>query len=90
LRDLHGGSLTDSRFGVRMRGEGEWAKQIADLFRISAAKAGLEPRRYALDASSFVRPARKPGSVRQLELGFTADPAAAHADAPRRGDAGAA
>jgi DNA repair photolyase len=99
LRELHGGSLTDSRFGVRMRGEGEWAKQIADLFRISAAKAGLEPRRYALDASSFVRPARhareraRPtdrGAVRQLELGFTADPARARADAPRRGDAGAA
>jgi len=90
IRDLHGGSLTDSRFGVRMRGEGEWAKQLADLFRISATKAGLKHRRYELDASSFVRPARKRGSVRQLELGFTADPARARAEAPRRGDAGAA
>jgi hypothetical protein len=41
-----------------MRGEGEWAKQLADLFRISAARAGLKPRRYELDASSFRRPGR--------------------------------
>jgi DNA repair photolyase len=42
------------RFAHARRGE---ARQLADLFRISAAKAHLQPRRYALDASSFVRPA---------------------------------
>jgi DNA repair photolyase len=90
IRELHGGALVDSRFGSRMRGEGEWAKQLADLFRISAAKAHLQPRRYALDASSFVRPKRAGAGGRQLELGFTSRPAPARADAPRRGGAASA
>lgn len=34
----HGGKLNDSRWGVRMRGEGELAESIRQLFRISVKK----------------------------------------------------
>ncbi|WP_114778989.1 PA0069 family radical SAM protein [Botryobacter ruber] len=34
----HGGKLSDSRFGVRMRGEGQFADIIARLFKISKQK----------------------------------------------------
>lgn len=38
IADCHGGQLNDSRFGVRMRGEGKIADSIAKLFRISVEK----------------------------------------------------
>ncbi len=33
--DAHGGDVTDSRFGVRMRGEGKMAESIKQLFNVS-------------------------------------------------------
>lgn len=41
LRDLRGGKLYKSDFGSRMRGEGVFAKQVGDVFKISRKKAGL-------------------------------------------------
>ena len=38
IESLHGGKLNDSRFGTRMRGEGEVAESIRQLFKISKAK----------------------------------------------------
>lgn len=38
IRSLHGGRLNDSRFGTRMRGEGEVAHAISQLFKISRKK----------------------------------------------------
>lgn len=35
ISELHGGVLSDSRFGKRMKGEGNLAKMIADTFRIA-------------------------------------------------------
>lgn len=51
----HGGDLNDNRFGVRMRGEGEMAKQIAQQFRI--AKNKLMPNRHwpELDTSHYLK-----------------------------------
>lgn len=46
LRSLREGRLNDSRFGARMRGEGVFADQIRDLFRIAKMRAnfpGLPP-----------------------------------------------
>lgn len=46
LRSLRGGRLNDPRFGDRMRGQGVFADQIRDLFRIAKTKArfpGLPP-----------------------------------------------
>ncbi|MFD2245213.1 PA0069 family radical SAM protein [Pontibacter ruber] len=38
IADCHGGSLNDSRFGVRMHGEGQFASTINKLFRMSRQK----------------------------------------------------
>ncbi|MGE5346046.1 MAG: PA0069 family radical SAM protein [Acidithiobacillales bacterium] len=53
LRDLRGGRLNDPDFGSRMRGEGVWADQIADFFRISAKKSGLAGRCPELSTAAF-------------------------------------
>lgn len=38
IANCHGGQLNDSRFGTRMRGEGEIAKQINDLVKLAKLK----------------------------------------------------
>ncbi|MCB7481817.1 PA0069 family radical SAM protein [Christiangramia sediminis] len=43
IENIHGGSLNDSRFGTRMKGEGEFANQVAQQFRI-ARKLYLKDR----------------------------------------------
>ena len=63
LESLRGGRLNDPRFGSRMRGEGLFARQIADLFRLWARKQKLDGPAPTLSTSSF----RRPGGV-QLGL----------------------
>ena len=63
LRSLRGGQLDDSRFGARMAGEGIFAQQIHDLFRISRDRAGIRDDRPTLSTAAF----RKPGDA-QLRL----------------------
>ena len=65
LGSLRGGRLNDPRFGSRMRGEGPFAQQIADLFRLCARKQGLDRPAPILSTTSF----RRPGGT-QLALGF--------------------
>ncbi|AVR44916.1 radical SAM protein [Christiangramia fulva] len=43
IAHVHGGSLNDSRFGTRMKGEGEFADQVAQQFKI-ARKLYLKDR----------------------------------------------
>ncbi|GAB3894744.1 PA0069 family radical SAM protein [Spirosoma agri] len=45
IADCHGGQLNDSRFETRMTGEGQFARHIAQLHRISCQKylAGRQP-----------------------------------------------
>lgn len=38
IESVHGGSLNDSRFGTRMKGEGEFADQVKQQFKIARAK----------------------------------------------------
>ncbi len=38
IENCHGGNLNDSRYGTRMRGEGEIAKQINDLVQLAKLK----------------------------------------------------
>ncbi|TDN87337.1 DNA repair photolyase [Salegentibacter sp. 24] len=38
IESVHGGNLNDSRFGTRMKGEGEFANQIAQQFKIAKSK----------------------------------------------------
>lgn len=63
LESLRGGRLNDPRFGSRMRGEGRFAEQIADLFRLWARKNGLDAPAPTLSTSAF----RRPGGL-QLSL----------------------
>lgn len=65
VRDTRGGKDYDSRFGVRLRGTGEFAEIIAQRFALAGKKLGLQPRDYALNCAAFRVPER---SGDQLEL----------------------
>jgi len=67
LRSMRGGKLYRGGFESRMKGEGEFARQAANLFDIACRKAGLSRARMPLDASGF----RRPG-IDQMDL-FGAD-----------------
>jgi len=56
IKSVHGGTLNDSQFGRRMRGEGPIAEQIRQLFMIYSNKyfKDKEPKPYNL--SLFKRP----------------------------------
>ncbi|MBX9851757.1 MAG: radical SAM protein, partial [Cytophagaceae bacterium] len=56
IRDCHGGNLNDSRFGVRMSGEGKIAETIEEIFYTARQKymKGREMRNYNLTV--FKRP----------------------------------
>ncbi len=56
IAECHGGKLNDTRYGKRMRGEGETAEVIANLFRISKHKY-MEGRKLPeFDLTIFKRP----------------------------------
>jgi len=63
IRELRGGKLYDASFGVRMRGEGIFAEQIAQMFTVAARRAGLNQEETSLSTAHF----RRPGGV-QLEF----------------------
>jgi DNA repair photolyase len=63
IRALRGGKLSNSEFGLRMRGEGIFADQIVRLFDVACRKAGWSGREPTLSAAGF----RRPGGA-QLEL----------------------
>ena len=65
IEDLQGGTLSHRDFGTRMRGEGVWAEQIADLHRASMKRAGIPEKRAALSTAHFRRPRDPQG---QMEL----------------------
>ena len=63
LMTLHGGKLYDSDWGKRMHGEGIFADQLQELFRVSSRRAGLNQENFALSIEHFRR-----GGGQQLEL----------------------
>jgi DNA repair photolyase len=63
IKAMRGGQLNDPRFGSRMRGEGIFAEQLHDLFRLSCRKVGISSRGPNLSTEAF----RVPGSG-QLSL----------------------
>ena len=67
VRQASGGRDYDSRFGVRQRGRGPYAKMLAARFRTAASRLGLIRERYqqGLDCTRFDRPGQ-----RQLGLDF--------------------
>ncbi len=56
IRATRGGQLNDSRFGIRMRGEGEAASVIGRLFRTSCRRVGLNQHPWPVSAAAFRRP----------------------------------
>jgi len=57
IREIRGGALYDSRFGVRMRGEGVYADHMLALFQTSRRRYGLDAERKPLSTEAFRRPA---------------------------------
>jgi len=56
IRAIRGGKLNDARFGSRMRGEGIFAEQIAQMFRVARRKVGLAEEAPDLSTDAFRRP----------------------------------
>ena len=52
----HDGKVNDSRWGVRMRGEGNIAELVAQQYKRYNQKYGLNAERWELDCSQFRRP----------------------------------
>lgn len=56
LRDMRDGELNSSEFGKRMSGEGNFARQISDLFRLQVKKLGYNQSPGSLSTDHFRRP----------------------------------
>lgn len=56
IEDSHDGQVNDSRFGVRMRGEGPLAEMIRQQFKKYGQLYGLNAERWELDCTQFRRP----------------------------------
>jgi len=56
VRAVRRGMLNDPNFHSRMKGEGIFAEQMADLFRLACNKAGIHERSPRLSTGQFRRP----------------------------------
>lgn len=56
IQSCHGGNVNDSRFGDRMRGDGNIAQLISDTFRLHCRINHLNENRPTLDSSLFAIP----------------------------------
>lgn len=57
IRQVRGGEVYDSRFGVRMRGEGPFADLLAQRYSIAIKRLGLNRREdFSLDCAAFCPP----------------------------------
>ena len=63
IREMRGGRLYDSRFSVRLKGEGIFAEQIAGLFSLACRKAGLATAGPRLSIEAFRRAAPQQRSL---------------------------
>ncbi|HKO02336.1 MAG TPA: PA0069 family radical SAM protein [Thermoanaerobaculia bacterium] len=59
VRDLRGGKLYDSKWGVRGRGEGVFAEQFRAIFDVTCRKLHLNERDYELSTAAFRRRGRQ-------------------------------
>lgn len=55
IRACHGGALSENRFGIRMRGEGEYARQIARQFKVAKTKFMPNQQWPELDVTQFLQ-----------------------------------
>ncbi len=63
IRAVRGGKLNDPEFGSRMRGTGELAEQIAQMFRLFRKKHGLDGGLPAYDCTQFRPPRPRSGQL---------------------------
>lgn len=56
MREMRGGKLYKSEFGARMRGEGPFAEQVGNMFKIACKKEGLNLERTPLNTAAIRRP----------------------------------
>ncbi|MDR8393543.1 PA0069 family radical SAM protein [Aliifodinibius sp. S!AR15-10] len=63
IRDIRDGKLNDPEFGSRMRGHGNFAKQISDLFKVHTKRFGLNKEVLNLSTQNF-----RAGGGSQLKL----------------------
>lgn len=64
LRSMHGGKDYASQFGIRQRGTGPYADQIAQRFKLAAKRHGLMGRElFRLRTDLFKPPPRTPGQM---------------------------
>jgi DNA repair photolyase len=68
VRAAHRGQLNDSRFGVRMSGEGVAANMIGRLFRTSCRRFGLNQRSWPVSAATFRRPVSPGGQLTMFDV----------------------
>lgn len=61
IMDTHGGSLSDSRFGTRMKGEGNFAEIMNQQFHLYCRQFKLNEEKFEFNTSGFVR--HKPGQM---------------------------
>ena len=59
IKECHGGKLNDSRFGTRMRGEGNIAESIRQLFISSKKKYFSKKEKFEFDLTLFERPDKR-------------------------------
>ena len=59
IEGSHNGKVNDSRWGIRMRGEGSVAKIVADQYHTYTKKYGLQHERLGVDCSNFKRPGQQ-------------------------------
>ena len=59
IEQSHDGKVNDSRWGVRMRGEGAIAQMIGQQYKKYQVKYGLNHERLELDNSAFQRPGQQ-------------------------------
>lgn len=67
LREARGGRDNDPRFGLRLRGQGEYARLLAERFRLACRRLGLNREELVLDVTRF-RPPRAAAAGAQLSL----------------------
>ncbi|MBI4390036.1 MAG: radical SAM protein, partial [Nitrospinae bacterium] len=54
IRAVRGGNLNDPRFSSRMKGEGIFAGQIAEMFALACRKSGIAGNKPELTADNFI------------------------------------
>ena len=59
VREMRGGRLNESKFGDRMRGDGEWAEVFRALFKMTCRRLGLNERDLNLNTDAFRRPGER-------------------------------